>query len=409
MSTQELFEQDELLDSTQDEVEELFGSKEVRWYQRAARLRVEQILAHNPKARILLKLSTGTGKTLTSGTILLSDNVKHSIIGDVNRPLRVIFVAHRHHLLTQAERAFNEESGIVTVNELNLKDSSMWKNNNNKSKLKSQTEIYYQSAFSEIPDSLVYDLVIIDEAHHESMSSIQYKLDELGNCPILGLSATPDRSDGFIVKFDEIFEPISREQAVEEGWLSPTNIHSFVDCSGRDKTEIISDILDNFGDQMGKTMVFVKTKKEVANITAKLRQLGYKAVGLLTQSKQETTDILDKFSDGEIQFIVNCNKLGEGIDVKGATTVLLGRQVGSYALLNQVIGRTVRNDSESHVYELINPLSSSNLDATVVVGEPETHRLVWKQASQWVEDTFDYVTHKTNKQLGISSGLRVQH
>lgn len=401
----------DILDSTDDVLMELFGDKEVRWYQQAARNQVEYILSNNRKSRIMIKSPTGTGKTITSGTILLSNKVKQAVIGKQDRPLRVIFIAHKHRLLTQAERAFNVESGIIAIDDTNIKQSSMWIPNNTKSSLTAQTEIYYQSAFSKIPDDLEFDLVIIDEGHHEAMSTIQYHLEKLGEYPIIGLSATPDnRADGFLIKFDHIVETISREQAVEEGWLSPTSIHTFVDVSGKDKTEILRNIFTDYAHEMGQTMVFVKTKKEVVNVATKLKELGYTAVALLSQSNKEVDNILNMFSDGKIQFIVNCMKISEGVDVKNCDTVFLGRSVGSYALLNQIIGRSSRPDSESRIWELVNPLSATNLDTTVVVGEPLYHRLVFKQADKWIQKEFEYITHRTNKQLGIASlGNRIRH
>ena len=89
--------------------------------------------------------------------------------------------------------------------------------------------------------------------------------------------------------------------------------------------------------------------------------------------------------------------------------MLLGRQFGSYPQLNQVIGRAARPDSDCNVWELVNPLSGRNLDTTVIVGTPEYHRLISKEGGQWVEREFDYVTHRTNKQLGIASGMRIHH
>lgn len=241
------------------------------------------------------------------------------------------------------------------------------------------------------------------------MSTIQYHLDKLGDKPIIGLTATPDRADGCLIKFDIIVNPISREQAVAEGYLAPTHIHTFVDVPSKEKTVVLTDILENYAHEMGQTMVFVKTKKEVSAITNVLTTLGYDAVGVLTMSEKELNTTLERFSAGEVQFIVNCNKINEGVDVKGCTDVLLGRQFGSYPQLNQVIGRAARPDSECNVWELINPLSGRNLDTTVVVGTPESHRLVSKEGGEWIERQFDYITHRTNKQLGIQSGIRVRH
>lgn len=371
-------------DVTVDEVE-LYGDKEVRWYQIAARTQVEDELLHNPKARILVVLPTGAGKTITSGLIFSSPTVRKALGVKPGENLRLLFIAHKHRLLTQAEQAYAAAEGV---------------------------EFIEQSAFSDLPADLLekgWHITCLDEAHHEAMSTIQYHLEQLGDKPIIGLTATPDRADGCVIKFDNIINTISREQAVAEGWLAPTRIHTFVDVPSKDKTDVLTDILTNYAHEMGKTMIFVKTKKEVKSITMKLGQMGYIATGILDQKEKELDIILNKFSEGYIQFIVNCNKINEGVDVVGCTDVILGRQFGSYSQLNQVIGRAARPDSDCNVWELINPLSGTNLDTTVVVGTPEYHRLVAKQSGQWIEREFDYVTHKTNKQLGIASGLRIHH
>lgn len=384
-----------------DTVSELFGNKELRWYQIAARTQVEQILSRNPTARILVHVPTGAGKTVIGGTIILSDNTKHAIIGDSNKPLRVLFITHKHRLSSQAEKTFAEENSIVTVTLDSLHSSSM-SNTNQPTNSSTRVEIYYQSMFVDIPDNIQFDLVIIDEVQIEATTSIQKKLELLGQYPIIGLSATPDRNDGCILKFDEIVHPISREQAVHEGWLAPTRIHSFVDSPTKDKTNILTDILTNYAPQMGNTMIFVKTKKEVANITTVLKNLGYSAIGILSQNNKELDTILNKFSNNEIQFIINCNRINEGVDVSGCTDIILGRQFGSYSQLNQVIGRAARPDSECNIYELINPISANNLDTTVVVGSPEFHRLVYKEKGAWKEQHFSYVSTDLNRQL---SGL----
>lgn len=363
-----------------DEVE-FYGEKPLRWYQVAARNATVQALNEGGK-RILIVLPTGAGKTLTIAASLSFPEMRTALKVEGDRALRVLFIAHKHRLLTQAEQTFVGERNV---------------------------ELILQSAFSDLPEDLNIDVVVIDESHHEAMSTIQYHLDKLGNFPIIGLTATPDRADGMLIKFDNIINPISREQAVLEGYLAPTNIHTFVDVPSKEKVDVLTDIFINYASQMGQTMVFVKTKKEVRAIALLLQSMGYTAVGVLDQSEKELNALLEDFSAGEIKFIVNCNKINEGVDVKGCTDVVLGRQFGSYPQLNQVIGRAARPDSDCNVWELINPMSGRNLDTTVVVGTPEFHRLVSKEGGEWIERTFDYVTHRTNKQLGIASGIRIRH
>jgi superfamily II DNA or RNA helicase len=358
-------ETDDIVDAPEAEDEQLmYGEKEVRWYQVAALHGVESELEKGSK-RILIELPTGAGKTITSGLVFSSDRVRHAVGVKVGQPLRLLFIAHKHRLLTQAERAYADASNV---------------------------EFIPHSAFQRIPDGLEWDIACIDEAHHEAMMSIQLQLEVLGTRPVIGLTATPDRADGCVIKFEAIINPISREQAVAEGYLAPTFLNTIVDAPSASKTEVTKLVIDEFGDEFGQTMMFFRTKKEVREVTAYLVEKGYKAVSILDQSERELDETLDGFSKGDYQFVVNCNKINEGVDVKGCTDVYLGRAYGSYPQLNQVIGRAARPDSECRVWELINPLSGRNLDTTVVVGTPERHRLISKRKGEWVENEFDYVS-----------------
>lgn len=365
-----------------DEVE-YYGSRELRWFQIAARNAVTQLLEQGIK-RILVKQPTGSGKTITCAAMLSYPPLR-AALGVSGRKLRVLFVAHKHRLLTQAEQTFVDSYNV---------------------------ELMPQSMMSKINDEYIksgWDICVLDECQHEGTTSFQYQLEKIGDHPLIGLTATDQRADGILVKFQETVEPITREQAVEQGYLAPTKIHTFVDVPSPDKVGVLTDILTDYSCQMGQTMVFVNTKKEVQAITTILENLGHSVVGVLSQSDNELNKILDDFSKGTIKFIINCNRISEGVDVKGCSDVVLGRQVGSYPLLNQIIGRASRCDSDCNIWELVNPLSNRNLDTTVVVGTPEYHRLVSKESGQWVERQFNYVTHRTSKQLGIESGVRIRH
>jgi superfamily II DNA or RNA helicase len=363
---------------TEQEEIEFYGEKPLRWYQVAARNATAIHLANGVK-RIIIHMPTGAGKTLSIAATMSYPALRRALGVTCDRPLRVLFIAHRDRLLTQAERTFTEESNVNLI---------------------------LQSAFSDIPTEVInagWDVCVIDECHHEAMASIQYHLELIGDKPIIGLTATPDRPDGLVIKFEEFVAPISREQAVAEGWLAETDLYSFVDVPTKDKTDILKEVFDQYAEMMGQTMVFVKTRKEVAALERHLQSRGYDAVGLLQQNDQELNDILDEFSAGKHQFIINCGRVGEGVDVKGCTSVVLGRQLGSYVLLNQIIGRAARPDSDCQVFELINPLSGRNLDTTVVVGTPRVHKLVFKKQGQWKDLQFDYTIRRNVLEEGRGS------
>jgi superfamily II DNA or RNA helicase len=345
----------------------MYGDKQVRWYQIAALHGVEAELEMGVK-RILVEQPTGCGKTLTSGLIFSSDRVRAAVGVKKGKKLVLLFIAHKHRLLTQAEKAYADAANV---------------------------EFIPHSAFQEIPDDLDWDMACIDEAHHEAMATIQYRLEMLGRKPIIGLTATPDRADGCLIKFESIIAPISREEAVKQGYLAPTYLNSIVDTPASDKVPVTKMVLDQYLEEFGQTMMFFRTKKEVKTIADYLAKKGKKVIAILNQSEAALDDLLNRFSDGEIQFLVNCNKINEGVDVKGCTDVFLGRQYGSYPQLNQVIGRASRPDSDCRVWELVNPLSGRNLDTTVVVGTPERHRLISKRKGQFVEQDFDYVGNLT--------------
>ena len=85
-----------------EELTELFGDKEVRWYQVAARNGVEEALEQDATARILIVLPTGAGKTITSGLVFSSQRVRAALGLKEGETLRLLFIAHKHRLLSQA-------------------------------------------------------------------------------------------------------------------------------------------------------------------------------------------------------------------------------------------------------------------------------------------------------------------
>jgi superfamily II DNA or RNA helicase len=333
-----------------------------RWYQETSVAKAISFIAQGYK-RILINLPTGAGKTHTS-RLLFKSQTLHTVLGVKDRPLRLLFVTHKKRLSTQAERVYDPESNIIFIK---------------------------QSAYSPVPQDVIdegWDVTCVDEAHHEAMYSFQILLDTIKEKPLIGLTATPERADGLLLKFEKVVCEISRKQAVEEGYLAETYLNSIVDAGGVNKESIIKETLNNYAQEMGQTIIFVRTKKEVKAINDHLVSNGYNSLALLEQSDSELDTILDDFSAGKYQFIVNCQKINEGVDVKNCNTIFLARQYKSYPEINQAIGRAARPDSDCHVWQLINPIKN-NLDTTNIVGKPKEHRLISFKPDHYVERFFD--------------------
>ena len=402
----EVFERDEVidLDSTNEfnesELEQVFfGDKLSREFQVIARNQVEQAFTEGCQ-RVCLVSATGTGKTIMAGLIMMSSVIrklcgisnKLDSNGNYIEKIRVLFVAHRNRLLQQAIRTYAAGIGI---------------------------ELITQSCFSEIPKGVLdrgWHITVLDEAHHESMITIQYQLmnltqstkHPLGYIPLLGLTATPDRADGCLIKFEKFITAITRDEAVAQGYLAETELYTFVDSTQyANKVGIISDIVNSHQADIGRGIMFVSTREEAKSLEEYInKNTSFMSINVSEASDSMLNDVLDQFSNGLWDIIINCDRLGEGVDVIGCESVFIGRTVGSYPLLNQYIGRAARPDSKCKIFCLVNPLTD-NLDPTVVVGTPQKHMFNYKRGGKWISKPFNHTTSLVDDAFTTTGMFRI--
>lgn len=335
----------------------------------------------NPLARVALVQPTGTGKTIVARKLIIDPRLFELFLKNKNRDyLRIVYKCHLDRLLVQARRRFDP----IIVGESTIEN---WMDPNYKNT--HRVEVCYQMFSQKLPDDADIDFIIYDECQHEACNTIQEFLAVGGKFPSLGMTATPDRPDNVLLKFDYIVEPITRKEAVEAGYICETDIITIVDTSSKNKVGLLKEILIEFNHEMKQTMIFVRTKKEINEVVNFIRNtLGELAEGC--GDDDDVDDVLDRFATQEFKFLVSCNKLSEGIDVAGVTDVVIAKNVGSEIVLNQIIGRSARIDvPECRVWEFINVLSGSNIDSTDIVGKPRSHKLVNKVAGKFLVRDFD--------------------
>ena len=351
-------------------------------YQNQAVVDIISTLQADKSGRILLKQPTGTGKTIVIRKLIVHDNFISTLLEGKNRDyIRVVYKCHTYRLITQAKRRFDP----YLVDESTLKNWADPNYTNSK-----RTEVIYQTYSEKVPSDVEVDIIIIDECQHESCNTYQLFLETAGKYPAIGMTATPDRPDNCLLKFDHIIEPLTRKEAVSSGYICNTDINTIVDSSSKNKIQLLKDILMTFNAEMKQTMIFVRTKAEVNVVVEYINQhLGEKAEGIVDCDDEDIDDILDRFSAGEYKFNVSCRKLGEGVDCAGVTDVILAQNVGSLTNLNQYIGRASRIDiPECRVWLFVNPLSGNNLCATDVVGIPKSHRLISRMNGKFIVRNF---------------------
>lgn len=360
-------------------------SKMPRYYQANAANAVADALFEG-HSRICVKSPTGTGKTLISKLVVLNTRVRQAAgfpqaVIDGTEKLRVLFISNKHRLNRQATEEYAENHSI---------------------------ELIPHSAFAPIPQNLLnegWHVTIVDECHHEAMMSIQNLLDDLIERPLIGFTAEDKRGDGLIIKFSKIIVAISDREAAERGFTEKVGINTIIDFDGKDKFPLAKRLMERYNQHMGNTIVFFRTDAEVRKMYTALRKMGAKAGKLvLGDSEAEMDKQLDRLSRGEIQFLVNCQRIGEGIDAPNITDVVLCRTFNSAAEKKQYIGRAIRPDSPCAVWEFMNPIAP-NVQAKNVVGMTKYERVLHlDELNQWVEE----LASGEDTTWGQMGALRVQ-
>lgn len=336
-------------------------SKDPRYYQANSANAVIDYLIEG-WTRIGVKSPTGTGKTLITKLIALSLRLREHLGIESGKKLRVLYVANKHRLNRQAEEEYAENDSV---------------------------ELIVHSAMSKIPQNIIdsgWDITFMDECHHEAMMSIQKTLDKMTHVPLIGFTADDNRGDGLLLKFERFHVAISEHEASKRGFTEKVGVNTIVDLGKTDKSDLTNQLMTKYHNNMGNTIIFLRTEKEARKVFKHIRYtLGLKVAILDSKSNEKDMDkALDRLSTGEIQFLVNCQKVGEGVDTANVTDVILARQFNSAAEKKQYIGRAIRPDSPCAVWEFTNPLVDSVI-AKHVVGITKYERLINLVRGQWNE------------------------
>lgn len=160
--------------------------------------------------KTLLVLPTGCGKTVVFASV--TEN-------QVRKGHRVLIMAHRGELLTQAADKLKAASGLDSVLE---KAESSSLGSFIPVTVGSVQSLAQEKRLARFPGDYFQD-IIVDEAHHCLSDSYQRVLEHFPNANILGVTATPDRGD--MKNLGEYFDSKAYEytmpDAIRQGYLSP--------------------------------------------------------------------------------------------------------------------------------------------------------------------------------------------
>ena len=321
---------------------------ELRPYQKEAK---EAVLSewNDGVQRTLLVLPTGCGKTVVFAKIT-EDCVRSG--------KRVLILAHRGELLTQASDKIEKACGLkCAVEKADETCLDSWY----RITVGSVQTLMREKRLNNFSHNY-FDVIIIDEAHHAVSDSYTRILDHFKNATVLGVTATPDRGD--MKNLGKVFQSLAYEytlpKAIKEGYLSPikaVTIPLKIDFTGVSiqagdfKASDIDTALDPYLYQIAeemkayclnrKTVVFlplVKTSQKFRDI---LDKAGFKAAEVNGESP-DRAEILEDFDNGKYNVLCNSMLLTEGWDCPSVDCVIVLRPTKVRALYSQMVGRGTR-------------------------------------------------------------------
>ena len=162
--------------------------------------------------RNLLVAATGTGKTVMAA-------VDYGRLQQTVPRARLLFIAHREEILDQSIATFRYALRDATFGEKWVGGARPERYEHVFASIQS-----LNAADLDLLDPEHFDVVIVDEFHHAAASSYSKVLDHLQPVELLGLTATPERSDGLPILHwfdDRIAAELRLWGAIDQQHLSP--------------------------------------------------------------------------------------------------------------------------------------------------------------------------------------------
>ena len=311
--------------------------------------------------RGLVISATGTGKTFLSAF-----DVKQF------QPRNLLFIVHREQILQKAMADYKQilggadsDYGVLSGSIQNTEVKYLFATIQTLSK-ETRLNSFGKQAF---------DYILIDESHKVGGESYQRVIEYFQPEFLLGMTATPERTDSFNVYelFDyNIAYEIRLQGAMEAEMLCPFQYFGVIDYeregeiiddhSQLDKlisTERVSHLLEKveyygYSGEVLRGLIFCSRKDEATQIAKELSERGYKSIALTGDDTIKVREsAVRQLEEGEIQYIVTVDIFNEGIDIPSVNQVVMLRQTQSSIIFVQQLGRGLRKNSTKEYVTII--------------------------------------------------------
>jgi superfamily II DNA or RNA helicase len=189
------------------------------------------------------------------------------------------------------------------------------------------------SMFAKSPPADI-DLLVCDEGHHDAAASMTHLHNVIQPKWILGLTATPFRTDSVKLCFNRVIRDAGIHQLIQDGYLSQFDHFTIPKWN----VPQLADFYCAEPERWGKSIFFFHTLDECYALNRLLRSRGIVSDVVTGSSDREAQ--LATFREGDVQVLVNCMVLAEGFDEPSLKTVFV-RPSGRGPTI-QMAGRALR-------------------------------------------------------------------
>ena len=310
--------------------------------------------------RNLLVAATGTGKTVMAA-------IDYAGLREVLPRAQLLFVAHREEILTQSLATFRQALRDASFGELWVGGARPERFEHVFASIQS-----LNATGLEHLDPGHFDVVIVDEFHHAAAQSYRALLDHVRPRELLGLTATPERSDGLPILdwFDgriaaelRLWDAISQQRLVPVlyyGVHDNTDLRNIPWKRGRGyDVEALSNVFT--GNEAWARFVLQELEKRVDDL-ARMRALGFcvgieharfmarvfqnagvSATAIWSDTPEaERRAALTDLRERRVNAVFSVDLFNEGVDVPTVDTLLMLRPTDSPTLFLQQLGRGLR-------------------------------------------------------------------
>ncbi|MFC7619849.1 DUF3427 domain-containing protein [Microlunatus sp. GCM10028923] len=323
--------------------------------QESALAALAQVREANEQRAIIIS-ATGTGKTILSALDVRAFN-----------PRRLLFVVHREQILDKTIEEYQLVLGGIPTEYGKLTGGA---------KQSSCRYVFATVQTLSRPDVLSsfdpedFEYVIIDEAHRSAAPTYRRVLDHFRPAFLLGMTATPERTDSLNVY--ELFDynvpyEIRLGEALEADMLAPFHYYGITDIAAQDGTILDADTdltqltsservqhllrtIDTYGQAAVRPrgLIFCSRKDEARALSAALNELDLHGQRLRTaavtgdDSTEQRNSVVRSLERGDLNYILTVDVFNEGVDIPTVNQVIMLRQTQSTTVFVQQLGRGLR-------------------------------------------------------------------